>query len=104
MLASLGVTPLPGRVIDPGAGALEGDTPGASPVVSAYAEHPVTRGLDANRMTFFRGARSFALKKASPDDRLRAVVFSSGSAWIETTPSPEACSASTLPQGSTIIE
>ena len=83
LLESLGITPKRGVVVDPASGPIEGDAPGRNPIASSYASHPVTLGLEANRMTFFRGARSFALRKARPDDRLRAVVLTSGMAWID---------------------
>lgn len=83
LLARFGIAPRPGFVVDPASGPIEGDAPGRNPIASAYASHPVTRGLEANRMTFFRGARSFALRKADPDDRLRAVVLTSAQAWID---------------------
>lgn len=90
LLAGFGITPQPGRVVDPASGPIEGDAPGRNPIASAYASHPVTKGLEANRMTFFRGARSFALRKARPDDRLRAVVLTSGMAWIDASDAEDA--------------
>lgn len=90
VLERAGITPLEGTVVDPASGPVEGAAPGRNPVAAAYAEHPVTRGLGSNRMTYFRGARAFRLHKVDPDDRLRAVVFTSGSAWIEQGPPPEA--------------
>ncbi|HEX2485902.1 MAG TPA: Gldg family protein, partial [Myxococcota bacterium] len=46
-------------VVDPASGAVAGDAPGVSPLAFSYVEHPVTRGLDKGRMTFFHGARPF---------------------------------------------
>lgn len=83
LLARFGITPREGFVVDPASGPIEGDARGRNPIASAYASHPVTQGLEANRMTFFRGARSFALRKTEPDDRLRAVVLTSSEAWID---------------------
>jgi hypothetical protein len=96
VLAGVGITPLPGFVVDPASGPIEGDAPGRNPVAAAYAEHPVTRGLEANRMTFFRGARTFDLRKVAPGDRLRGLVYTSGAAWIEERPLADA-PASALP-------
>ncbi|HIF99658.1 MAG TPA: hypothetical protein EYQ54_21980 [Myxococcales bacterium] len=70
-------------VVDPASIALEGETLGLAPVASAYSDHPSTHGLNPNRMTFFRGARAFALHKARPDDRLRGVVHTSADAWTD---------------------
>jgi hypothetical protein len=47
-----------------------------------YEQHPVTAGLDRNRMTFFCGVRTFRLRKPKVDDRLHAVVQSSPRAWL----------------------
>ncbi|MDG2048978.1 MAG: Gldg family protein [Myxococcota bacterium] len=86
VLTHFGITPEPGFVIDPSSGPIEGDPPGYNPVTSAYSQHPVTQGLDSNRMTFFRGARALSLRKAQPNDRLRSVVHTSGEAWIDLAP------------------
>ncbi|MFP6621869.1 MAG: hypothetical protein VCC20_00200, partial [Myxococcota bacterium] len=60
----------------------EGDAAGLNPIANAYSDHPVARELNANRMTFFRHARSFELRKPRPNDRLTAAVYSSGDAWL----------------------
>ena len=71
MLARWGIEPPDGVVVDPASAPLAGGVPGLCPLVFAYAtSHPVARGLDASRMTFFRGARSFALRKPEVEDRL----------------------------------
>ena len=70
-------------MIDPASGPAEGDAPGLNPLAYGYAQHPVTRGLDRNRLTFFRHTRAFTLHKPRPDDRLQAAVFSSGDAWLD---------------------
>ena len=55
--------------------------PSASPRVPEalaarhYETHPIVDALDASRLTYFVGARSFALHKPRPDDRLRGVVY-----------------------------
>jgi hypothetical protein len=82
LLAGYGLASPDAYVIDPASGPVEGAPPGISPIVFNYSQHPVTRGLDRNRMTLFRGARAFELRKPQPNDRLRGVVISSGEAWL----------------------
>jgi hypothetical protein len=82
ILAEFGLTSPDAIVVDPSSGSVDGDPPGLNPIASAYAKHPVTRELNANRMTFFRHTRSFELRKPRPDDRLAATVYSSGDAWL----------------------
>ncbi len=81
-LAEYGLTSPDALVIDPASGPVEGDAPGLNPIANAYATHPVSRDLNANRMTFFRHARSFVLRKPRPDDKLAAAVYSSSQAWL----------------------
>ena len=83
VLARFGLASPDRWVVDPASLALEGEVPGLSPVASNYAQHPSTHGLGNNRMTFFRRARAFELRKAQPEDRLRGVVFTSGDAWTD---------------------
>lgn len=92
VLTDFGIRPIEGFVVDPASGPIAGDPPGRNPIVSAYSKHPVTRGLESNRMTFFRGARALALHKAEPNDRLRAVVHTSGDAWMDDGPAAGAAS------------
>lgn len=87
ILAEQGLQPLEGWVIDPVSGAIEGDPAGLNPVAFNYSAHPVTAGLDSNRMTFFRRSRAFALRKQRPDQKLRPLVHASGDAWIDAAPS-----------------
>ena len=47
-----------------------------------FEQHPVSRGLDTNRMVFFCGVRPFELRKPTIEDELRRVVMSSGRAWL----------------------
>lgn len=74
----------PDRIlIDPAHGeGLGGESEGICPLAYNYEQHPVTRGLDRNRMTFFCGVRSFELRKAEVNDSLRAVVQTSPRAWL----------------------
>jgi hypothetical protein len=83
ILERFGIRPLPGVIVDPASGPVEGDAPGLNPLAHLYdGNHPIGRGLGPNRMTFFRGALSFALRKPAPEDHLDAVVFSSPRAWL----------------------
>ena len=82
LLAEFGITPTAGVIVDPASGAVDGERQGLSPIAFNYSEHPVTHGLNRNRMTFFRRARSFALRKPDPSDVLRAVVHASGQSWL----------------------
>jgi len=87
ILAEFGISSPDAVIVDPSSGPVDGDAPGVSIVAYNYAEHPVSKGLDRNRMTFFRGARPFQLRKPEPADRLREVVFSSGDSWLHDDPS-----------------
>jgi hypothetical protein len=70
-------------VVDPASGPVEGDPPGVNPIAFQFASHPITQGLDATRMIFFRKARPvLAARKPQPEDELRALVFASRRAWL----------------------
>ncbi len=84
LLTRWGIEPAGGVVVDPASAQIDGCVPGLCPLVYAYAtSHPIARGLDDTRMTFFRGARTFRLRKPEIDDRLVAVAFASVRSWIE---------------------
>jgi len=71
-------------VVDPASGRVQEDAPGVDPLVYNYAtHHPAARGLDSGRMTFFRGARAFALHKPEIEDNLQGVAFTSDRAWLD---------------------
>jgi gliding motility-associatede transport system auxiliary component len=72
-------------LVDPASAALDDDADGVGILAFNYETHPVTRGLDSNRMTFFPGARGFVLRKPEPGDELRRLVLTSPRAW----PSPD---------------
>lgn len=74
-------------VVDPASADIDGAPPTLSPIAFHYADHPITRGLDRNRVTFFQGARAFALRKPRPTDRLRGAVTTSAEAWLYDDPS-----------------
>jgi len=70
--------------VDPASAELDGCVPGLCPLVYNYAtSHPVARGLDHTRMTFFRGARSFRLRKPEIEDRLVQVALASPRSWLD---------------------
>ncbi|MCZ6781963.1 MAG: DUF4350 domain-containing protein, partial [Proteobacteria bacterium] len=70
VLAEFGLRSPDAVVIDPASGSVEGEAPGLNPIVYRNASQPVTRGLEANRRTFCRGARCFELRKPRPDDEI----------------------------------
>ena len=83
LLARWGIEPAGGVVVDPASAAIGGCVPGLCPLVYAYAtSHPIARGLDSTRMTFFRGARTFRLRKPEIEDRLEQVALASPRSWI----------------------
>ena len=81
LLSEFGMDAQDGLLIDPASGPVDGERPGVSPLAYNYGQHATTRGLDANRMTFFRRARSFTLRKPRPNDRLETTVYASGQSW-----------------------
>src|SRR5262249_26278130 len=67
-----------GVIVDPASGPVQGDPPGVDPIVFEYSQHPVVRGLDPSKMTFFVRARPVPVShKPEPDDELRPRAFSS---------------------------
>ncbi len=97
LLAEWGITPLPGVVIDPAMGSVMGEQPGLDLVAFNYSsDESVTRGLDSNRQVYLRGARTFALRKPSPEDRLRGLVFASRDSWRH--PDPDVVHSRRVPQ------
>jgi len=90
LLGEFGLRSPEATIVDPTSGPIEGSAPGLSPIAFNYSEHPVTRELNSNRMTFFRGVRSFLLRKPEPNDRLGARVFASGESWLQKIPWPPA--------------
>jgi hypothetical protein len=90
LLGDFGLRSPEAIIVDPTSGPIEGAGGGLSPVAFNYSEHPATRELNSNRMTFFRGARTFALHKPKPDDRLGGRVFASGESWLQESPWPPA--------------
>jgi hypothetical protein len=87
VLAEYGLKPTDAVIVDPASGAVESHAEGLCPVVYSYASHPVTQGLNRNRMTFFCGTRSFSLRKPRIDDRLESVALASPYSWLSDDPS-----------------
>jgi len=84
VLTRYGIEPAGGLVVDPASAPLDGCAPGLCPLVYAYAtSHPIAHGLDDTRMTFFRGARTFRLRKPDVEDRLVPVALASARSWID---------------------
>ena len=84
LLANWGIRSPNAVLIDPASGPVDGDAPGVNPIAYHYSTgHPAARGLDSARMTFFRGARSFELRKPRPRDRLAGLVFASPRSWLQ---------------------
>jgi hypothetical protein len=83
VLAEYGIDSDDAVVLDPGRNDDAASVAGLKPVAMNYWEHPIVAGLDANRMTFFPGARAFRLHKPQPDDLLERIVDTSGYAWLE---------------------
>jgi ABC-2 type transport system permease protein len=82
LLAAYGLAPLPGVLIDPASGPVEGAAEGLDIIAYNYADHPVSAGLDRNRMTFFPGVRPIGARNPRPGDRVQGVVWSSPQAWV----------------------
>jgi hypothetical protein len=97
VLARYGLASPDALVVDPASGAVAGEAPGSSPLAFDYADHPATRGLDARKLTFFPRARSFALRKPEPEDRVGGLVFSSERSWLAPDAGPAGRSAAPLP-------
>jgi hypothetical protein len=82
LLAEYGITSPNAVLIDPASGSVEATVKGLNPIAYNYSTHPVTHGLDRNRMTFFAGARSFTLRKLRVGDKIEGVVLASPRSWL----------------------
>jgi len=88
LLESYGLRSPDAVVVDPASAGLDGRAPGLDPIASHYASDSlVTRGLDTNRRTYFRGARSFVLRKPRVGDDVEGVVFAGPRSWLHPDPS-----------------
>jgi hypothetical protein len=99
LLARFGIASPDRVVVDADARAAFGLAPGLALVATHYETHPATTGLGPNRSTFFAGARSFALRKPEPVDRVGELVWSDRHAWLASgataPPSPQPSDAET---------
>jgi ABC-type uncharacterized transport system involved in gliding motility auxiliary subunit len=85
LLGAYGFALPDGVVVDPASGPVEGAPAGVNPILGAYAQHPIARGLGPRHMTFFLRARPVAaVRKPRPDDDLQSLVFTSPRAWLAT--------------------
>jgi hypothetical protein len=83
LLEPFGIESGPELVVDARFADLEGTARGTGVLVSAYGEHPITKGFEARHMSFFPGVRAvLAARKPQPDDRLDAILYSSPEAWL----------------------
>ncbi len=82
LLAEYGLESPGGVVVDPASAVLDDNSDGVGVLAYNYETHPATRGLGRNRMTFFPGARGFALRKPRPTDDLRRLVLASPRSWL----------------------
>jgi hypothetical protein len=83
LLAEYGMESPDAVLVDPAADDDDPLVASINPVAFHYWDHPITRGLDRNRMTYFAGARTFQLRKPRVEDELSKVVESSPYAWLE---------------------
>jgi hypothetical protein len=83
LLAEFGISSPDAVVVDPDADRSDAPVAGLNILAYSYWHHPITRGLDRNRMTYFAGARSFELRKPRIEDELSKVVESSPYSWLE---------------------
>jgi hypothetical protein len=83
LLAEFGISSPDAVVVDPDADRSDAPVSALNILAYSYWQHPITRGLDRNRMTYFAGARSFELRKPRVEDELSKVVDSSPYSWIE---------------------
>jgi hypothetical protein len=82
ILAEYGMHSPQAVLVDPAWGGVAEEARGLAPVAQHYEQHPITAGLDRNRMTFFTGVRSFELRKPRGEDELRAVVRAGPDSWL----------------------
>jgi len=75
LLALWGIESPPAAVLDAPGPAARGADANAL-VVQHWETHPISAGLGPGRAGYLPGARSFALRKPDPDDRLDAVAWS----------------------------
>jgi hypothetical protein len=84
LLARWGIEALPGLIVDPASGGAGGRLTGIDPIAFNYEGHPLTRGLNPERMTFFAGVRPLSLHNSVPGGSVQRVVLASARAWVTT--------------------
>ncbi len=82
LLSRWGIEPLDGVIVDPASGEASEGSPGVDPIAYNYETHPLTRGLNPDRMTFFSGARPLAVHNTASGDSVRRVVLASPRSWV----------------------
>ena len=82
LLARWGIEAPDGVIVDPAAGASSGGDPGVDPIAYNYEAHPLARGLNPDRMTFFAGARPLVPHNVGAGDSVRRVVLASPRSWV----------------------
>ena len=83
LLAEFGIRCPEALVVDPASGPVEErGVEGLGIIAYNYERHPVTQGLDRNRMTYFPGACPLLLRRPRVEDDVRRLVLSSPRAWV----------------------
>jgi hypothetical protein len=83
LLAEFGISSPDAVLVDPTSEGDDASVTDMNIIAYNYWDHPITRGLDRNRMTYFTGARTFELRKSRIEDELSKIVESSPSSWLE---------------------
>jgi len=82
LLDRWGILAPEGVIVDPASGAAGDGALGIDPIAYNYESHPLSRGLNPDRMTFFAGARPLLPHNAGPEDSVRRVVLASPRSWV----------------------
>jgi ABC-type uncharacterized transport system involved in gliding motility auxiliary subunit len=82
LFARWGIEPLDGVLVDPASGEADAGAPGVAPIAYNYESHPLARGLNPDRMTFFSGVRPLAVHKTAAGDSVQRVVLGSPRSWV----------------------
>ena len=82
LLRRWGIQAPDGVIVDPNSGESSEGAPSIDPIAYNYESHPLTRGLNSGRMTFFAGARPLVVQNAGPGDDVRRVVLASPRSWV----------------------
>jgi len=82
LLDRWGIQAPEGVIVDPASGPSGDGALGIDPIAYNYESHPLARGLNEDRMTFFAGARPLVPHNAGPGDDVRRVVLASPRSWV----------------------